>query len=164
MITTQSILLGKAAVKGGVVVVAVELAVVEVMPQHLLDQITSENFNAVAVGIGALAVAIAAVVTTILTNRSNRKNREQLAQIALDAAAALRVQADATAKIAHTTQNLEIKVDGRLEELLRVSKALADQQGQRTGEQRVRSEIADAAKETAERDVKVVQAVAGAVV
>lgn len=119
-----------------------------------MTMITPEIFNTVAVGVGALLVAGAAIGGMLLTNRSNKKNREQVAKIAADQADAIRMQARETAKIAMQTHEIKVSIDGRMDELLVMTRELA----------KAKAEAVAAAAASTLRDSNVVSQVAGAVV
>lgn len=83
------------------------------------------DFQLVAVGVGALLAGLAAFASAGLISRSNRKNREQNAAIANAQAEALRVQADLTSRIAAQTHEIKVSIDGRMDELLVITRELA---------------------------------------
>ncbi len=68
-----------------------------------LFSITPEMFNSVAVGVGALIVAAAALIGLFLHARSDRKALEQHLMIAREQAMALKLNAIETAKISSAT-------------------------------------------------------------
>lgn len=84
-----------------------------------------ETFSVVAVGCGSLLVAVAAVAGMLLTNRSNRKNREQQSAIAKEQADALKLQAHETSRIAEQAHEIKVSIDGRMDELLDMTRELA---------------------------------------
>lgn len=111
-----------------------------------------EDFNAVAAGIGAVVIALAAVAGLILNNRSNRKNREQIAQIAADQAEALKSQ-----------NAMGQRLDGRLDQLLESSSKISEAIGVKKGLQQAADAAHENAASTTLRDEKIVDAVAAKV-
>lgn len=151
IISPHALVVGKTAMKGAVLLVAVEVVAYEISPA---------TFSAVAVGLGALIVAIVAIATMVLTNNNNRKNREQVAQIAENQAKA----AEESSKIASHVQTIEVRMDGRMDQLLEKTGAIAEAIGVKKGLQQAADEAVATAKKIETRDEKVVAAVAGAVV
>ena len=118
-----------------------------------------EDYNAIAASTGAIIIALAAVTGMLLTNRSNKKNREQVAQIAKDAAEALRLQNAAMIK----QQEIAVKLDGRLEQLLTMNSEIAEALGVKKERKRAADEAAEKAAVTAVRDDKIIAVVAAKV-
>ena len=151
MTSSNLIVIAKATGASVVTGTAIGLAAYEVSP---------ETFSLVAVGVGSLGVAVVAVISLIVTNRNSRRNREQMQQIAKDQATALLAQ-QATD---HSMRNLEIRMDGRMENLLEKTSQIAEAIGIKKGLQQAADTAADKATETAKRDETVVNKMAGAVV
>lgn len=151
MISPHGLLISKTAFKAAVVLVALEVAAYEISP---------ETFNTVAVGIGALAVGCAAIISALLINRSNRKNREQLALIALDQAKALKTTSE-TAGLAH---QIKVSMDGRMDQLIETVTQLAEVAGIKKGRAQRDDEISATTAATAKRDDKIVSQAVGAIV
>jgi hypothetical protein len=141
----------KAAFTAVVVTAATEIATYEISP---------EAFSTVSVGVGALGVALTAVITMILNNRNNSKNREQIAQIAKDQAAALALS---TASNSHL-QTLEVRMDGRMDSLLLNTAEISEAVGVKKGLQQAADIAAGRDAATAKRDTAIVDKVADAVV
>lgn len=130
--------------------------------------ITPEIFNSVSAGIAALIVAAVAVVGLFLHMRRDRKTLDQHLMIAREQALALKINAMETAKISAATHEIKISMDGRMDELLSMTEALADAAGIKKGVQlgraQVHKEIAEAAEVTMARDKEIVDVVAAGVV
>jgi hypothetical protein len=150
MISPHNLVLYKLAGKTLVAFVAVEAAAF---------QITPELFNSISVGVGALFVGMAAVIGLVLHARSDRKALAQHLLIATDQAAALKMQGEETAKISIATHEIKVSMDGRMDELLNLTRSLANAEGIKAGRAQVHEEqAAVAAGEAAGiRDDKIVE-------
>lgn len=155
MFAPNTLLFGKTAFKGAVILAAVEIAAYEISP---------EKFSTIAVGLGALTVGAAAIISMVLNNRSNRKTREQADRIANDTATAILVASEKSDKILHATQEISLNLDGRLTALLENTKAVATADGDKKGYERAHQEMSDAKVVETRRDEKVITKVADAVV
>lgn len=133
----------------------------------MIIPITPEQFSVIAVGSGALVVAGVAVINMIATIRSNKKNREQVAKLAVEQAVATKLAADqavATGQIKAQTHEIKVAMDGRMDELLSITRALASADGVKAGRDQVHAEIAADAAAAGVRDDKVIGQMSDAVV
>ena len=150
MISPSAFTVGKIGT-GIIVLTAVEIAAYEISP---------ETFSLVAVGMGALAVAVTGMIGLLLSHLNNKKNREQLAQIAHDQATALSLQSETSTRM----QTLEVRMDGRMDKLLSQTAEIAEEVGVKKGLQQAADTAAIKSATTMARDDKIVDKVAGAVV
>lgn len=114
------------------------------------------TFNSIAVGAGAIVVAAAAVAALFLRVRSDRQDREQRGKIA-------KQQMEMTAGIgavAASTHEIKVSMDGRMDELLRVTRELAQKEGIVIGRQEKDTEAAD--KLTSDKETVRTDAIADA--
>ena len=153
MIPHHGIIASKVVLKGAVAAVILTAATIGAY------EITPETFSTVAVGVGALVIALASVITMIINASNNTKNREQMAQIAKDQAVAITLT---NASNQHL-QTLEVRMDGRMDKLLAQSGIISEAIGIKKGLQQAADTAEAKADSTAARDDKIVDKVADAV-
>lgn len=151
MISPNHLIVYKIVGKTTVLLVAVEIAAYEISPEH---------FSQIAVGVGAIVVAFVAVIGMFMNAISNRKTRLQVAQIARDQAAALAL----SDKSANHLQTLEIRMDGRMDNLLATTAEISEAIGVKKGIIKSEEDAAKRAGNVAQRDAIIVDKVSAAVV
>ena len=92
-------------------------------------EMTPALFNAIAVGLGSLFVGFGSLVGLIIHIIQDRHVSAQHLQIAVAQEQALRSNTLSTEMISNTASNIQFIINGRMDEMLRLTRAVALAEG-----------------------------------
>jgi hypothetical protein len=92
-------------------------------------QTTAVLFNSISVGLGAMLVGLGTMISLAIHIREDRRAVAAHAVIAARQEMVLRNDIEQTGQIIQRTTSLEVSVNGRMDELLRLTRAVALAEG-----------------------------------
>ena len=95
----------------------------------MLMEINPNLFNAIAVGVGSMFVGLGSLLGLVIHVIADRKTNNQHLAIAVAQEQALRSNTLSTEMLQGTANNIQFTINGRMDELLRLTRAVALAEG-----------------------------------